>query len=107
MAQALKALHDKNILHRDIRSDNVLVKFTGEIKLADMGFSVYLTKEKAKRESKKGTPSWMAPEIVQGQPYSKEVDIWSLGVFAYEIATGHPMFNDQENINIFNSIQAK
>lgn len=105
VAQALKALHDKNMLHRDIKSDNVLVKFTGEIKIADMGFSVYLTKENAQRDSQKGTPSWMAPEVVQGHSYSKEVDIWSLGVFAYEMATGHPPFNDQENSNIFNDIQ--
>ena len=64
VARALKALHDKNIIHRDIKSDNVLVKYNGEIKLADMGFSVYLTQEKQFRESQKGTPSWMAPEIV-------------------------------------------
>ena len=51
VAQGLKALHDKNIVHRDVKSDNVLVKFSGEIKLADLGFSVYLTQEHSYRDS--------------------------------------------------------
>ena len=45
VVHAVKALHDKNIIHRDIKSDNVLMSFNGDIKLADLGFSVYLSKE--------------------------------------------------------------
>ena len=59
----LKALHDRNIIHRDIKSDNVLVNYTGEVKLSDLGYSVCLNKEQTTRDSFVGTPSWMAPEM--------------------------------------------
>ena len=47
----------------------------------------------------------MAPEIIQNAKYSKEVDIWSLGVFAYELATGDPPFRNKRNSKVFNDIQ--
>lgn len=64
--QGLKYLHSRNILHRDIKSDNVLISSDGGIKLADFGYATQLTQEKNKRESKVGTVCWMAPEIILG-----------------------------------------
>lgn len=57
----LLALHSKRQLHRDIKSDNVLFNMKGEIKIADFGFAIQLTKERQNRKSIVGTPAWMAP----------------------------------------------
>ncbi|MDC3321516.1 protein kinase [bacterium] len=69
MLKALAFVHSQHRLHRDIKSDNVLVDLDGNIKLADFGFAVGLTTEKAKRQSVVGTPYWMSPELIRGLPY--------------------------------------
>lgn len=64
MAKGLHALHSQNILHRDIKLENILHSKTGEIKLADMGLSIFLTSQEAHRASIKGSLALMAPEII-------------------------------------------
>ena len=80
-------------MHRDLKSDNVLLRTNGEVKIADLGFSVFLTQEDEMRIERKGTPSWVAPEIVKGHRYGKEVDIWALGCFAFELLATDPPFH--------------
>ena len=82
------------MLHRDIKADNILWRDNGDIKIADLGLSVFLTEQQQFRNSKKGTPSWFSPEIAQGVYYSKEVDVWAFGCFAYELATGNTPFHN-------------
>jgi len=90
MLLGLAFVHRQHRLHRDIKSDNVLVAFDGAVKLADFGFAVGLTEEQDKRRSVVGTPYWMAPELVRGLEYDAKVDVWSLGITALELAEGEP-----------------
>mmetsp|Transcript_8563 Transcript_8563/g.9746 ORF Transcript_8563/g.9746 Transcript_8563/m.9746 type:complete len:388 (+) Transcript_8563:261-1424(+) len=90
MLKGLAFLHRQHRLHRDIKSDNVLVDLDGSVKLADFGFAVNLTEETQKRKSVVGTPYWMAPELIRGLEYDDRVDVWSLGITAIEMAEGEP-----------------
>ena len=89
---AVNAMHQQNVLHRDIKSDNVLADDKGRVKLADLGFSNFLSDRESHRKTQGGTQNWIAPEIAKGVKYSKEVDVWSLGCYAQELATGKPPF---------------
>lgn len=90
MLMGLAYLHRQHRLHRDIKSDNILVGFDGTVKIADFGFAVGLTEEQDKRRSVVGTPYWMAPELIRGLEYDAKVDVWSLGITAIEMAEGEP-----------------
>lgn len=90
---ALEHLHSKDIVHRDIKSDNVMVCLnTGLAKLTDFGFGAQLHVQQDKRMSLVGTAYWMAPEVIQSEPYDKKVDIWSLGVMAIEMFEKDPPY---------------
>ena len=90
LLEGLAFLHEQKRLHRDIKSDNVLVDFSGAVKIADFGFAVGLSAELDKRKSVVGTPFWMAPELIRGLAYDGKVDVWSLGITALEMADGEP-----------------
>mmetsp|Transcript_2784 Transcript_2784/g.3442 ORF Transcript_2784/g.3442 Transcript_2784/m.3442 type:complete len:518 (-) Transcript_2784:64-1617(-) len=91
---ALVGIHEGNRIHRDIKSDNVLITISGDIKLADFGYCAQLTETVDKRNSVVGTPYWMAPELIKGMEYGTSVDIWSLGIAAIEMAEGDPPYLD-------------
>lgn len=94
ITRALEYLHSQNCIHRDVKSDNILLKMTGSIKLADFGYCTQLQSSESKRTSVVGTPYWMAKEVVRGQPYSTPSDIWSLGITILEMAEGEPPYLD-------------
>ena len=98
IAQGIKTLHQAHIVHRGISEENIYC--TAEYaKLAVFTQSVFLTEREIDRTSRFGEEQSSAPEILLGVAYGKPIDIWSLGLLAYHLASGRPLFS-QENHSI-------
>lgn len=85
---ALDHMHKNNQIHRDLKPLNVMLTTDGKIKLGDFGLAAQLVVDEYHQKDVKGTPKWMAPEILATKPYNELADIWSLGIIAYELAVG-------------------
>ncbi|SCV01234.1 LAMI_0G10176g1_1 [Lachancea mirantina] len=93
MADALDYMHDRNIIHRDIKPENILLGFQNTIKLTDFGWSVS-NSTGSKRKTLCGTIDYLSPELIKSKEYDDKIDVWALGVLAYELLVGYPPFEE-------------
>ncbi|XP_026330617.1 serine/threonine-protein kinase PAK mbt [Hyposmocoma kahamanoa] len=103
--KALAFLHGQGVIHRDIKSDSILMTADGRVKLSDFGFCAQVSQELPKRKSLVGTPYWMSPEVISRLPYGPEVDVWSLGIMIVEMVDGEPPFFNEPPLQAMRRIR--
>ena len=105
LVSALHYLHTNRVLHRDIKPQNILLDNQGRAKLCDFGFARNLGLDTFVLTSIKGTPLYMAPELIEEKPYDHTADIWSLGCIIYELLVGVPPFSTTSLFQLIKKIR--
>ncbi|ORY73876.1 putative Serine/threonine-protein kinase gad8 [Leucosporidium creatinivorum] len=104
LLSALDHLHQFNVVYRDLKPENILLDMTGHLMLCDFGLCKLNMAENERTNTFAGTPEYLAPELVEGQGYTRTVDWWTLGVLLYEMLSGLPPFYEEDHQKMYNRI---
>lgn len=108
VADALECVHAHALVHRDVKPSNVMVSRAGEVKLMDLGIAKDpLASELTRTGAVVGTPAYVAPEMLEGEPATEHSDVWSVGVMLYELAAGRRPFQGETFAELFTSVRKK
>ncbi|CAH0521857.1 unnamed protein product [Peronospora belbahrii] len=105
LAGAIHYLHSRGIVHRDLKPENILLKTSApgaEVMIADFGFARPMNG--SRHGTACGTPGYVAPEVVQGEPYGAQVDCWSLGVILFILLCGYPPFPGVNHAKVLDKV---
>ncbi|MGH0180538.1 UNVERIFIED_CONTAM: hypothetical protein FKN15_004535 [Acipenser sinensis] len=102
LSDALLYCHSKKVIHRDIKPENLLLGASGELKIADFGWSVHAPS--SRRATLCGTLDYLPPEMIEGRMHDEKVDLWSLGVLCYEFLVGTPPFETKSHEETYRKI---
>jgi len=109
IAKALQYCHSRGVVHRDLKPENILLTSKNDddsVKIADFGFAKQIdTSSDEALSTSCGTPGYVSPEILNGQKYGPEVDMWSLGVIVYILLCGYPPFFHDNQKELFKQIR--
>lgn len=100
ICDALQHAHDHGIVHRDLKTENVLLAADGTVKLSDFGLARSLASNMMGEGSLAGTVFYMAPEVISGQVHDVRSDLYALGVLLYEMAAGRPPFSAEDPVAV-------
>ena len=102
--RGIKSLHDKKILHRDLKCANIFITKDNTYKLGDLNVSKVLKQGLAYTQT--GTPYYASPEVWMDKPYNAKSDIWSLGCVVYEMAALRPPFQASDLQSLYKKVKA-
>eukprot|EP00030_Apusomonadida_sp_AF-17_P000541 a174975_535.p1 GENE.a174975_535~~a174975_535.p1 ORF type:complete len:388 (+),score=152.59 a174975_535:34-1164(+) len=104
ITSALAFVHSLNIIYRDLKPENLLLDSEGHIRITDFGLSKQFKSSEERTETFCGTPEYLAPEILRGEPHGAAVDWWSLGTLLWELLSGLPPFYSQNTNAMYQRI---
>jgi serine/threonine protein kinase len=104
LALGLGHLHSLGLIHRDLKPENILLDSDGHIKIADFGLVKSNMGSGATTTTFCGTPDYISPEVIAGDPYNKSADWWSYGCLVYEMLVGRPPFVDDDQMTAYRSV---
>ncbi|XP_051957959.1 serine/threonine-protein kinase Nek4-like isoform X2 [Xyrauchen texanus] len=108
ITMALQYLHEKHILHRDLKTQNIFLTKTNIIKVGDLGIARVLENQNDMASTLIGTPYYMSPELFSNKPYNYKSDVWALGCCVYEMSTLKHAFNAKDmNSLVYRIVEGK
>ena len=104
ICNGLKEIHNKKLIHRDLKPDNIFLTSDSKIKIGDFGLAKQLNQKNQYAKTQAGTILYMAPEIINGVKYNNKVDIWALGCIIHELCTLNVCFEGESINEVINKI---